>query len=872
MRTHLPTLLLALFCGCDWISDDDFRAQLDPDGDGIDAGLDCDDSDPTVLVAPIWYRDADGDGEGDAQVPFVDPEDPGAASPCEQPEGYVANSEDCDDSDDRIGADTVWWQDNDGDSYGDWQAKTFEGCSPPSETAWVPGVLGAPRDCNDNDRSIHPEAAEVCEPGVERNEQVDNNCDGDPADGIAADFVAYFRDGDGDGYGDDDTLVEYCDAPPSEAVPLPGDCDDSDPDIHPGIPDETADGTDQNCDGIDGFGDLDDDGYTAEVDCDDSDPSVYPGAPDPIGDGINADCDPLDVDGVDADGDGVAAYDIDLDFGFDCDDTNPQIYGGPSAPPERCDTVDWNCDGSTQPSEPMVSALDETGTAISAVTAIANLPEQATALGVCGTVLDFALELPERDFEILGFPDSPLGPSKLCPDGDIPLLSTPANAAYAGRTISLTDLAIDGSACPVTPLAAPLIDLSSTTGGQVFLTDMSIRNLDTSESSSPVVRIAALDTDIDSLGIRNVRVSTGIQITNGDTVARGVSIADSSLGSAGLNVVQTDGSSRLDLIYPSSERNTGEGVVFSSFAPTSIVHAPQTYSVPTLCVGPSGGGIIIGPTGLTVQAPAGPEHVDNDIPVFQMRNDFSVEAGIFSGNKLGAFLLETPLEDAVAEFRELTFTRNQGEIGSAIRIANAGQLDPRWTATITSSLFHANTATGRGGAIYSGAPSSIVSQLNTFCQNQAPEGGAVYLGNEAIFSSTDDEFEQNAAVTAGGAFRISGGAAVLTNSWLGRNNSGEGTMAMLTGGSFSGYNVQTEDNHRSEARDVGISLSGGATMTLTRIVYWLEPFATILADETCFEIPVTDPAAVNANFAYVFCAASTGECTSDNPLVKVCAE
>jgi hypothetical protein len=92
------------------------------------------------------------------------------------------------------------------------------------------------------------------------------------------------------------------------------DCDDSDPDIGPGV-EEICDGLDQNCDGQVDEGlvttwspDFDGDGYgdsTWEVqacerpnghvvqqggDCDDSDPTVFPGA-DEVCDGLDQDCD-----------------------------------------------------------------------------------------------------------------------------------------------------------------------------------------------------------------------------------------------------------------------------------------------------------------------------------------------------------------------------------------------------------------------------------------------------------------------------------------------------------------------------------------------------------------------------------------------------
>ena len=80
---------------------------IDGDQDGWYEFEDCDDSDPAVGAATEWYADLDGDGYGD-------PEDAMAA--CEQPEGYVDNSLDCDDSDAEINPDAVETGDDEVDS------------------------------------------------------------------------------------------------------------------------------------------------------------------------------------------------------------------------------------------------------------------------------------------------------------------------------------------------------------------------------------------------------------------------------------------------------------------------------------------------------------------------------------------------------------------------------------------------------------------------------------------------------------------------------------------------------------------------------------------------------------------------------------
>ncbi|HCH66290.1 MAG TPA: hypothetical protein DFR83_26030, partial [Deltaproteobacteria bacterium] len=81
-----------------------------------------------------------------------------------------------------------------------------------------------------------------------------------------------------------------------------GDCDDNDADVYPRAEDSEADGTDQDCDGLDGP-DADGDGYVDAAaggdDCDDSEPAVFPGASEVWDDGVDQDCDGVaDVEGA----------------------------------------------------------------------------------------------------------------------------------------------------------------------------------------------------------------------------------------------------------------------------------------------------------------------------------------------------------------------------------------------------------------------------------------------------------------------------------------------------------------------------------------------------------------------------------------------
>ena len=162
----------------------------------------------------------------------------------------------------------------------------------------------------------------------------------DPAaeDGTVIDFLLVWSESGG-AWGTMDITVMICANEDGDGwATCQGDCEDTDPDINPGVA-ELCDGVDNNCDGIkdEGFPDTDLDGASDCIDCAFEDPYVYPGAAE-LCDGLDNDCDGLvPADEVNMDGD---AYRI--CFG-DCDDTNPEVYPGhPEVPGNK---IDDDCDG-----------------------------------------------------------------------------------------------------------------------------------------------------------------------------------------------------------------------------------------------------------------------------------------------------------------------------------------------------------------------------------------------------------------------------------------------------------------------------------------------------------------------------------------------
>jgi hypothetical protein len=168
------------------------------DCDGIDNNCDGDEGGGNCVecTGPTYYRDSDGDGFGNpnnfTQL-FCDVS--------QAPDGYVENNLDCDDGEEDINPNTIWYKDADDDGYSDGTTKTQ--CTQPTDYKLASALIATSGVCDDGDADIHAGAT-------------------------------WYLDADSDGYAA--SLVVSCTNPgdgyTATVLPL-GDCNDSNEEINP---------------------------------------------------------------------------------------------------------------------------------------------------------------------------------------------------------------------------------------------------------------------------------------------------------------------------------------------------------------------------------------------------------------------------------------------------------------------------------------------------------------------------------------------------------------------------------------------------------------------------------------------------------------
>ena len=188
---------------------------VDNDCDGLIDDLD---EDLDTSTTSYFFPDADNDGYGEYA---------GWITACAAPSGYVEDSSDCDDTlaevnpdateicdeldndcdtlvdedDDSLDTSTgsTYYQDADGDGYGDPDTSVMA-CEKPS------GWKSNKKDCDDSDAEISPDADEICD-------GVDNDCDSSTTeDGVVSiDSTAYASITDAIGAASSGDTITVCD-------------------------------------------------------------------------------------------------------------------------------------------------------------------------------------------------------------------------------------------------------------------------------------------------------------------------------------------------------------------------------------------------------------------------------------------------------------------------------------------------------------------------------------------------------------------------------------------------------------------------------------------------------------------------------------
>ncbi len=280
--------LLTSACADTDVAPDDTDVQdtdprRDADADGAPASRDCDDNDANAYPGNVEICD-EIDNDCDSKV---------------------------DDEDDSLDTLTriAWYQDRDGDGFGDTVVATS--CLQPERTSPVPG------DCDDRVAAINPDAAEVCNT---KDDDCDTRTDDEDDDVVPATLRTWYLDGDGDGFGVDATAFDSCD-PGEGGVGVPGDCDDSTTAVNPAAQEVCNLGVDDDCDNL----------------IDGADPDVDPNSLFPV----------FRDNDRDSYGTGASVLRCSVDPGWslragDCNDASLPI--NPDAA-EVCDGADNNCKG-----------------------------------------------------------------------------------------------------------------------------------------------------------------------------------------------------------------------------------------------------------------------------------------------------------------------------------------------------------------------------------------------------------------------------------------------------------------------------------------------------------------------------------------------
>ena len=701
---------------------------LDNDCDDL---IDDDDDSLDATTATTWFEDGDSDGYGAAGT---------ALELCAAPTGYVADDTDCDDEDADInpgeievcddldtdedcsgtaddldsGVDastfTDWSPDTDSDGYGDATATLTAQCDAPT------GSVDNAADCDDGEFDINPDATEACD-------SIDNDCDtlvddDDPSlDPTTA--TEWAPDTDGDGFGDDASVVRACTSP-SGYTDVLGDCDDGEFDINPDAQEVCdADDTDEDCDGL--IDDADD-----SVDASTGSGSWY-----------------VDSDG-DGYGDETASAELLCDTptsGYvvdntDCDDKDAEVNPGAT---EVCDLADNDCDPSTTAD----------GTAY-------WVPDSGTPSDVTSTLGgSSAVSVTWSD------------------DGALYLCAGvwSLNATVDGAILDVVGVG-GSSAVTVNGRGGRLLDVEN--GADLSLNGFTLKNGYTSSTGAAVrVRGSSLVGDDLEITDHSAGDHGGALFVSNSAVELSNTIIDDNYSAGDGGGLYATGSSTVVLDTCTLEDNSASDGGAANINDASTL--TMDNSTLTDNYASAYGGALRCQDGTSVSITSSDFSLNSSIDGGAVELFGSctgtVESSTFSNNYAsddgGAIWAENTLDITGSTFTDNTASGQGGSVWSDDLLTvdtssftdgysgdDGGAIRSKSTLTVSSSVFHSNQAADRGGAIDASEATTV--SASTFTDNYADDAAAIDSNASLVINNST--FDSNSVGDKGGVLRLNYGA------------------------------------------------------------------------------------------------------------------